>query len=86
MADSRTEEKQASYITPLERLAREVVFPFTHCLPAGGEFVYHGLSKRELFAALSMQGLRANGSPNDSAEAAQMAVTDADALLKELAK
>jgi hypothetical protein len=48
-----------------------------------------GLTKREYFAAMAMQGIFAHGGPlmpNESAEAAEYAVRAADALLKELAK
>lgn len=48
----------------------------------------YGLTKRELFAAMAMQGIFAHGyvMPNESAEAADCAVRAADCLLKELAK
>lgn len=43
-------------------------------------------AERRMFAAMAMQGLRADGEPFDSDELAKIAVADADALLKELAK
>jgi hypothetical protein len=47
-----------------------------------------GLTRRELFAAMAMQGIFAHGytMPNESAEAADYAVRAADCLLKELSK
>lgn len=45
-----------------------------------------GLSKREYFAAMAMQGLRADQNGFDSEQIARIAVSDADALLAELAK
>lgn len=47
-----------------------------------------GLTKRELYAAMAMQGIFAHGytMPNESDEAARYAVQAADYLLKELAK
>lgn len=50
-------------------------------------FTAYGLTKRELFAAMAMQGLFSN--PDDRghvAEYARFAVKAADALLAELAK
>lgn len=49
----------------------------------------HGLTKRELFAAMAMQGLApayAEGGDFHEAHVAKGAVTLADALLKELSK
>jgi hypothetical protein len=48
-----------------------------------------GLTKRELFAAMAMQGLRACGDPQcprNSDRIADIAVADADALIAELSK
>jgi len=48
-----------------------------------------GLTKRELFAAMAMQGLRACGDPQcprNSVPIAEIAVADADALIAELSK
>lgn len=48
---------------------------------------YGGLSKRELFAAMAMQGMRADHSATGvPEEIARESVRLADALLKELAK
>ena len=47
----------------------------------------YGITKRELFAALAMQGLISNSANRGEAEmAAAISVACADALLKELAK
>lgn len=49
----------------------------------------YGITLRQHFAGLAMQGLRANSHddcPHNSAAVAELAVADADALLAELAK
>jgi len=43
-----------------------------------------GLSKRELFAAMAMQGIVVNGFTTWEAEASKLAVRHADALIAEL--
>lgn len=45
-----------------------------------------GLTKRELFAAMAMQGLAADPEPRGGMEAASIAVEWADALIAELSK
>ena len=67
-------------------------FPNTKNILEGGE----GLTRREYFAALAMQGIRASGMRHhdpdlkshmaDSRMVAIMALNDADALLAELEK
>ena len=61
-----------------------------NCLVYPGSEGWNGtLTKRELFAAMIMQGLASNSIPGGHREAgrqAQEAVHKADALLKELAK
>lgn len=60
-----------------------------HAVPSDGMHApYDGLTKRELFAAMAMQGLFSHGAiaPCESAVAADYAVRAADYLLKELAK
>lgn len=49
---------------------------------------YPGMTLRHLLAGMAMQGIFAHGytMPNESAEAAELAVRAADTLLKELAK
>ncbi len=53
-----------------------------------GEHFYGGLTKREYFAAMAMQGLIANGwtSPDHVDEQSKRAVLSADALINELNK
>lgn len=52
------------------------------------DFTQNGLSKREYFAAMALQGLITNGNfaYNDYSDAARKAVTAADTLLTELSK
>lgn len=45
-----------------------------------------GLSKREMFAAMAMQGLVAYGFSTDPSSASDLAVKHADALIAELEK
>lgn len=45
-----------------------------------------GLTKRELFAAMAMQGMAAQPNPLNDDEAAELSVLWADALIAELAK
>lgn len=60
-------------------------FPWVH--PGYWEERYAGLSKRELFAAMAMQGIRSDpNGPGLAERIAEEAVQIADALLKELAK
>lgn len=63
------------------RLADEPAYPCE-----GPNAPAYGLTKREFFAAMAMQGLRADRQQFPRDEIARMAVADADALLKELAK
>lgn len=51
------------------------------------EDVYnHGLTKRELFAAMALQGLMADPNVENPITASQLAVRCADALINELNK
>jgi len=73
-------------ITLYENIAREHVFPFAKDM-GGGTFTSHGITKRELIAAMLMQGLFANSGTctiDDSKESARRAVLSADALLAAL--
>jgi len=73
----------------LEDRARRSVFPFIQLMEGGGTFDYMGLQKRELFAAMAMQGLApayAQGGDFMEQHVAKGAVRVADALLAELAK
>ena len=56
--------------------------------PTYSRALAHGLTKREYFAGLAMQGPRAHygWAADMSPEIARVAVLDADALLAELAK
>ena len=47
---------------------------------------YNGLTKREYFAGLAMQGILADGQTDEIKFIAQAAVKVADALLEELSK
>jgi hypothetical protein len=51
---------------------------------SGFEFMSHGLTKREYFAAMAMQGIITVGHGTSCQDVAQMAVEQADALLKAL--
>jgi len=55
--------------------------------PLGGvDIDYHGLTKREYFAGLAMQGMLSQGWNSEVQSCAAIAVMLADALLKELDK
>lgn len=56
------------------------VFPIVQ----GTEIHTTGLTKRELFAAMAMQGLMADSNVEDPIAASQLAVRCADALINEL--
>ena len=79
MADRPLTEDQRLAINA-KALGNIAVHPWTE------SGLYPGITLRQLFAALAMQGLRASDFIADSKEVAQMAIEDADALLKELAK
>jgi len=78
MAEQRNADKPASPTQTFEEL-RDGPVTLTEC---------DGLTKREYFAAMAMQGLIANAQPDDIAETrtAWQAVNHADALLAELEK
>lgn len=65
--------------------ANDTAFPVVH---SGGGVQYYGLGKRELLAAMAMQGMLANPEGGDRHQdlIADYAVSYADALLAELAK
>lgn len=52
--------------------------------PVSGEVENAGLTKREYFAAMAMQGLLARASRGTTREYAEIAVDAADALITEL--
>lgn len=60
-------------------------FPIPKSDLAGSHDAEYGLSKREYFAAMAMQGLLAHYG-NDDSRIADWAISEADALLAELAK
>lgn len=75
-------------IDPME-IARRAAFPFEVPLDNGGRIYTHGLTKRELFAAMAMQGAISAMGPGakwGNENLGQQAVAMADALLRELAK
>jgi hypothetical protein len=85
--EARTEDLDAR----AKQLGEDAAFPIIPPLDGGqsapGYYCQqYGLTKRERFAMAAMQGLRAGIDVYDPQEVAMMAVSDADALLKELAK
>lgn len=73
-------------VRPTEK-NNESAFPIVHMNAEDSWTQELGLSKRELFAAMAMQGLLSDPQMNAPHEpVAQAAVGYADALLKELAK
>lgn len=66
----------------------ELAFPFVETREMQGESISFGLTKREYFAAMAMQGLCANTAYGDTQAGflAKWSVEQADALLAELAK
>lgn len=89
MSDAhRTEDQRLQ----AQALGSERVTPMIS--PGGAHYIECGLSKRELFAAMMMQGFAADPATNVSSDRreeflrglAKAAVGWADALLKELAK
>lgn len=69
-------------LSVMDQLASTHVFPLSV-----GDASTFGLTKRELFAAMAMQGIRSDpNGPGLSERIAEEAVQIADALLKELAK
>ena len=77
--ESRTEE---------ERLTANAKALGDICVYPWNERGMPGVSLRQLYAGMAMQGIFAHGytMPSESAEAAELAVRAANALLKELAK
>jgi len=68
----------------IQAIAEHCVFPVTI-----DNAKTHGMTKRELFAAMAMQGICGDGIPgshHQPEDTARDAVAYADALLKELAK
>lgn len=65
---------------------QELAFPFVETREMQGESISFGLTKREHFAALAMQGLCANTAYGDTQDEfiAKWSVDQADALLRAL--
>lgn len=69
--------------------SEQPAYPTPDCEVSGTALQYLGLTKREYFAAMAMQGYLASYGPNEpvnSESAAKKAVKLADALLTELEK
>lgn len=65
----------------------DLAFPFVETAAMQGESINFGLTKRELFAALAMQGFAANSNATANPIAnTNLAVAWADALLAALAQ
>lgn len=62
----------------------ELVFPFVETREMQGESISFGLTKREHFAAMAMQGLCASQSKGDFDRLGPLAVAIADNLLRAL--
>jgi hypothetical protein len=68
-------------------LPNNAAFPFVFVDPkANVQHVHTGLTVREHFAAMAMQGLSSSWNQGDGQHVAKMAVEYADALLAELSK
>lgn len=84
---SNEEQVEIVYSPGFEMLAkagRNAVFPITSALTDGGTFSSHGISKRELFAAMAMQGYCTEGCGGIVERIASEAVKQADALITAL--
>jgi hypothetical protein len=66
--------------------SNEPAYPLAWTDIHGDDQREHGLTKRELLAAMAMQGIAASGNEDTPEQRAMWAVRDADALLAELAK
>jgi hypothetical protein len=69
--------------------ANDIAYPTRMKDRHGNDVYYYGLTKRELFAAIAMQGLSSvviNGRLFNAENIAVMAVRHADALINELNK
>lgn len=80
-------DSQSPHRSEDERLAANAKALGNCCVHPWDQKCDAGISIRHLFAAMAMQGLRADGAPFlSSAEMARKAVADADALLQELSR
>ena len=64
----------------MEKTSKQPAFPF----PGHDHYAYEGLSKRELIAAMAMQGILAGRDPMGSDPDMKWAVKLADELLEQL--
>lgn len=64
----------------------DYVNPSTEQHPCVGKITHLGLTKREYFAAMALQGLLANRSLHNDSEFAACSVIEADKLIAELNK
>lgn len=77
---------QAAQFDVVSDRLRSLVFPIKFNMPNGTTIEGLGLTKRELLAAMAMQGILARGTTGEPESRATHAIQHADALLKELAK
>jgi hypothetical protein len=78
-------EERSEAIKNIATWAKNFVFPYAYD-PKENTIDYGGIRKRELFAAMAMQGVAASGDWDRADFVAKMAVQFADALLAELEK
>lgn len=69
----------------VEEFVKKAVFPANITLRGGCKYEYFGISKRELFSAMIMQGTM-NSIVEDLSQTAELSVQAADALINELNK
>jgi hypothetical protein len=87
MTEVHRTEETVDTMSMVDKIAKNSVFSHAFPLgPHGGEVVTHGLTKRELFAAMAMQGAVASGQLRGPNDCVSYAIQCADTLLKELAK
>lgn len=70
----------------MKTLPNEPIHPIVEVLPSGTDIIEFGLTKREYFAAMAMQGKASSLERECASSVAQYAVEFADALIKELNK
>ena len=81
-----TFEKKEETVKQLSKVLRHSIFPVNVDINnLKDHVIYQGLTKREYFAAMAMQGLLANGNwPHYSRQLAEDAVIHANALVEAL--
>ena len=67
-------------------IINQSAYPFSIEIDKGCTYNYYGITKRELFAAMAMQGMMADPNVDNPITAASLAVRCADALINELNK